>query len=78
MNDSVIPLLFQSGYLTIQGYDQSTLEYTLGFPNNEVYRSFWESLAHHFFKGNDGNPAFNLKKCTQEVYEGRPEDLGYL
>lgn len=73
--DSVIPLLFQSGYLTLKGYDKGTLEYTLGFPNKEVYRSFWESLANHFFKGNDGNPAFNLKKCTREVNEGRPEEF---
>ncbi len=74
-SDSVIPLLFQSGYLTIKGYDKSTFEYTLGLPNNEVYRSFWEALAYHFFKGIDCNPAFNLKKCTKKIYEGRPEDF---
>ena len=73
--DAVIPLLFQSGYLTIKGYDKDTLEYTLGFPNREVRRSFWDSLANHFFKGIDGNPAFNLRGCIQYVNEGRPEDF---
>lgn len=73
--DAVIPLLFQSGYLTIKDYDKVSLEYTLGFPNKEVYRSFWESLAGHFFKGIDGNPAFNLRKCTREVNEGHPEEF---
>ena len=73
--DAVVPLLFQSGYLTIKGYDRETLEYTLGFPNREVYRSFWESLASHFFKGIDGNPAFNVRKCIKDINEGRPEDF---
>ncbi|MDE7349807.1 MAG: ATP-binding protein [Muribaculaceae bacterium] len=73
--DPVVPLLFQSGYLTIKGYDRETLEYTLGFPNREVYRSFWESLASHFFKGIDGNPAFNVRKCIKDINEGRPEDF---
>ena len=73
--DAVIPLLFQSGYLTIKDYDRDTLEYTLGFPNREVRRSFWESLANHFFRGIDGNPAFNLRECIRYVNEGLPEDF---
>lgn len=73
--DAVVPLLFQSGYLTIKDYDKETLEYTLGFPNKEVYRSFWESLATHFFKGIDGNPAFNLRKFIRDLNEGQMEDF---
>ncbi len=37
-------LLFQTGYLTISHYDQNTSQYTLKFPNEEVRRSFFESL----------------------------------
>ncbi|MFT4927354.1 MAG: hypothetical protein ACI8WB_003461 [Phenylobacterium sp.] len=33
----------QTGYLTIKGYD-GTL-YTLGFPNYEVKKSFYDSLT---------------------------------
>ena len=73
--DAVIPLLFQSGYLSIKDYDRDSLEYTLGFPNKEVRRSFWESLSNHFFKGLDGNPAFNLRACLRYVEEGRPDDF---
>lgn len=40
----IVPLLYQSGYLTIKGYDKLTKEYILGFPNQEVYEGFWESL----------------------------------
>jgi hypothetical protein len=39
-----IPVLFQSGYLTIKGYDPSDRTYFLGFPNAEVETGFLEAL----------------------------------
>ena len=39
-----IPLLFQSGYLTIRAYDAPTGEYELGVPNGEVKWGLLESL----------------------------------
>ena len=39
-----IPLLYQTGYLTITGYDAKRKRYTLGFPNEEVRYGFLESL----------------------------------
>ena len=41
----IVPLLYQSGYLTIKGHDEITGEYRLGFPNQEVSKSFRDSLA---------------------------------
>lgn len=70
-----VPLLFQSGYLTIKGYDADTEEYVLGFPNREVYKAFWDTLAERFFKGYGGSSAFNLRKCLKEVNEGRAQDF---
>ena len=35
-----IPLFYQTGYLTIKGYDKEFKEYTLGFPNDEVKTGF--------------------------------------
>jgi hypothetical protein len=40
-----IPLLYQSGYLTISAYDRKGFLYTLGFPNEEVKYGFLNSLA---------------------------------
>ena len=34
--ESIVPLLYQSGYLTIKGYDEEFGMYRLGFPNREV------------------------------------------
>ncbi|MDE6787000.1 MAG: ATP-binding protein, partial [Muribaculaceae bacterium] len=70
-----LPLLYQSGYLTIKEYFNDTQEYLLGFPNKEVDTSFWNSLADHFFLGMDGYPAFNLRKCLRDINEGCPEEF---
>lgn len=33
---SIIPLLYQSGYVTIKGYDPETELYTFNLPNKEI------------------------------------------
>jgi len=40
----VLPLLFQTGYLTIKSYDSSTQNYRLGYPNYEVENAFMTYL----------------------------------
>ena len=41
---SMLPLLYQSGYTTIKGYDEETEVYTLDIPNKEVFVGLYESL----------------------------------
>ena len=41
---SALPLLYQSGYLTIKDYDAEYEEFTLGFPNKEVRVGFSKSF----------------------------------
>ena len=41
---NALPLLYQSGYVTIKGYDFLMQEYTLGIPNKEVRVGFTEGL----------------------------------
>ncbi|SEQ15732.1 AAA family ATPase [Butyrivibrio sp. TB] len=43
-----VPLLYQTGYLTIVDYDKVGQEYTLSFPNEEVKYGFIESLMPAF------------------------------
>ena len=43
-----VPALFQSGYLTIKGYDYRRKQFTLGFPNEEVYQGFARSLYNYY------------------------------
>lgn len=49
-----IPLLYQSGYLTIKGYDERFRMYKLGFPNKEVENGFIRYLLPHYAPS-DGN-----------------------
>ena len=42
--DYPIPVIYQSGYLTIKGYDPRFKVYTLGFPNEEVEYGFLNFL----------------------------------
>ena len=44
-NLKIIPILFQTGYLTIAGYNKERMEYTLAYPNFEVKNSMTEYLA---------------------------------
>jgi hypothetical protein len=43
-----VPVLYQSGYLTITDYDAENFLYTLGYPNTEVRSAFSKSLLEHF------------------------------
>lgn len=43
-----IPVLYQSGYLTIKEYNRELRMYRLGFPNEEVRQGFSESLYRYY------------------------------
>jgi hypothetical protein len=45
-----IPVLFQSGYLTLKDYDPFTRKYTVGFPNGEVREGFSLSLYKYYME----------------------------
>ena len=47
-----IPVLFQSGYLTLKKYHAVKDTWTLGFPNDEVYRGFASSLYLYYTDNN--------------------------
>lgn len=43
-----VPVLYQSGYLTIKEYDKERRQYLLSFPNEEVRQGFSESLFRYY------------------------------
>ena len=55
--DSALPILFQSGYLTIKDYEFESEIYTLGIPNKEVYRGLYYTLMPRYL-----NPAPNYNR----------------
>ena len=44
-----LPMIYQSGYLTITGYDMRRNRYKLDFPNNEVKSGFVTMIANSYF-----------------------------
>ena len=59
---SILPLFYQSGYLTIKDYDPAFQAYTLGFPNEEVKVGFTRMLI-PFYVSTDINKTYNA--CRQ-------------
>lgn len=50
-----VPVLYQSGYLTIKEYDKRRRQYRLGFPNEEVRQGFSTSLFRYYSPDGMGN-----------------------
>lgn len=46
--ESIVPLLYQSGYVTIKGYDEETNLYELGIPNKEIRIGLFKSLLPNY------------------------------
>jgi hypothetical protein len=61
--ENALPLLYQSGYITIKDYDKDTLMYTLGIPNKEVRVGFTEGLLPTYvgISGSDVQVGFAVK-----------------
>ena len=58
-----LPLLYQSGYLTIKGYDREAQMYTLSIPNQEVRVGYADGLLPYYtgLRGSDVQAGFALK-----------------
>ena len=68
-----IPLIYQSGYLTIKGYDERFRMYKLGFPNQEVENGFVRYLLPYYSPKERGESEFFIQKFIQEVERGDAE-----
>ena len=68
-----IPLIYQSGYLTIKGYNEEFGTYQLGFPNKEVSEGFTKFLLPYYSPVSRGQEAYFVSKFIKEVREGKPE-----
>lgn len=68
-----VALLFQTGYLTINGYDGESMEYRLKVPNGEVRRGLFEGLL-PVFSGRDNVISSNfITNLTEAVRNGQAE-----
>ena len=65
-----IPVIYQSGYLTIKGYDEEFGMYRLGFPNREVEEGFVRFLLPFYANVDKVESPFEIQKFVREVRSG--------
>ena len=73
---TALPLLYQSGYLTIKHYDPMINLYTLGYPNEEVRTGMVRSLAANYLIPAEGtNSSFVIKFVKAVVADDMEQAL---
>ena len=70
-----VPLLYQSGYLTIKGYDEDFQMYRLGFPNREVKHGFLNYLMRYYTPVGSETPMMLISRMTRDIRSGNPESF---
>ena len=65
-----IPVLYQSGYLTIKGYEPLFRTYTLGYPNEEVKIGFIETLIPSYLNQPTRESNFYVVSFVRDLMKG--------
>lgn len=69
-DDELIPVIYQSGYLTIKGYNPRFKTYRLGFPNKEVEEGFMNFLIPYYTPIKKEKTAFSIENFVEEIERG--------
>jgi hypothetical protein len=70
-----VPLLYQTGYLTIKDYDSILDDYILGFPNEEVKYGFLNELLPVYMPKIEGMYEFHTGRFIQDLQAGNVESF---
>ena len=73
MRVNPLPVIYQTGYLTIKGFDKRFCTYRLGFPNEEVERGFVRFLLPFYSNARLESTQFSIVRFVREVETGQPE-----
>lgn len=73
MDENPLPLLYQSGYLTLKSYDSEFDSYTLGFPNREVEQGFIRYLLPFYTPKVQDKNYFSIAQFVKDVRRGSAE-----
>jgi hypothetical protein len=67
---SPVPVLYQTGYLTIKGYNRQLNQLLLGFPNEEVKYGFLNALLPSYVPGASVDQDFSIANFIRNLYSG--------
>ena len=70
-----LPILFQSGYLTIKEYIEEVNMYRLGFPNDEVRYSFLENLVPAYSSLRPDETGVSIWKFVEDIRAGNVDEF---
>jgi hypothetical protein len=73
MADNPIAVLYQSGYLTIKGYDARFKTYVLDYPNDEVKEGFVNFLVPYYTYSKSANNATIIGSFVKSLERGDAE-----
>src|SRR5574344_99660 len=73
MSKDPIPVIYQSGYLTIKGYDEEFGWYQLGFPNKEVENGFIKYLFPYYTPVEEKKSEFFVGNFIRDIRKGAPD-----
>ncbi len=75
--DSVSPvaLFYQTGYLTIKGYDERGRIFRLGIPNEEVKEGFLEYILPYYANIHNGDSQLFAYRLLREMEDGKVDDF---
>ena len=73
MDENPLPLLYQSGYLTLKSYDPEFDSYQLGFPNREVEQGFIKYLLPFYTPNTRDKNSFSIALFVKDVRSGDAE-----
>ena len=75
MSRNPIPVIYQSGYLTIKGYDDRFGIYRLGFPNKEVETGFIKYLVPFYTPVEEEKTGFLITNFIMDIERGEPDSF---
>jgi hypothetical protein len=70
-----IPMIYQSGYLTIVGYNPTYKLFQLGIPNKEVEDGFYNYLLPNYANVSESQTEFYIANFVEEVKAGKVDDF---
>ena len=72
-----LPMIYQSGYLTIKGYHMRRNKFLLDFPNNEVKNGFLTMVVNSYLKPKERISAW-IDEVVDAMEAGKPDALREL
>ena len=70
-----LPMIYQSGYLTIKSFDIDSGEYLLDYPNNEVRKGFLSMIANDYFKTRDMDMDSWISSSVRLLKKGETDEF---